>query len=49
MEAGGCLISGMTVQGRRIHVVVGIGDLWLITAYEPAPEQWDSEYKIRKK
>ena len=45
-----CLIIGMTIKGRRIHVVVGIGEdsLWLITAYEPNPEQWDSEFRIRK-
>lgn len=36
-----CLILGMTVNGRKIHVVAGIGEmkLWLITAYEPAPSQ----------
>lgn len=45
-----CLILGMTQKGRRIHVVVGIGEdiLWLITAYEPNPEQWDSEFRTRK-
>ena len=45
-----CLILGMTVKRRRIHVVVGVGEdsLWLITAYEPNSEQWDSEYKIRR-
>ena len=45
-----CLILGMTIKGRRIHVVAGIGEdsLWLITAYEPDPEQWDSEFRIRK-
>ena len=45
-----CLILGMTIKGRRIHVIVGIGEdrLWLITAYEPNPEQWDVEFKIRK-
>ena len=45
-----CLILGMTLKGRRIHVVVGVGEdsLWLITAYVPDSEQWDSEYKIRK-
>ena len=45
-----CLILGMTIKGRRIHVVAGIGEdsLWLITAYEPNPEQWDSEFRIRK-
>lgn len=45
-----CLILGTTTKGRKIHVVVGVEEscLWLITAYEPDPEQWDSEYRIRK-
>lgn len=32
-----CLILGMTIKERNLHVVVGIGEskLWLITAYEP--------------
>ena len=45
-----CLILGMTMDGRRIHIVAGMGEdrLWLVTAYEPDPEQWDSEFKTRK-
>ena len=45
-----CLILGMTLNGRKLHVVVGIGEnkLWLITAYEPDPSQWDEELKKRK-
>ena len=45
-----CLIFGMTINGRKIHVVVGIGEnkLWLITAYEPDPLQWDETLKNRK-
>lgn len=45
-----CLILGMTVDGRKIHVVAGVGEmkLWLITAYEPAPSQWDELFKKRK-
>lgn len=45
-----CLILGMTIKKRRIHIVVGVGEdsLWLITAYEPNSEQWDSEYRVRK-
>lgn len=45
-----CLIFGMTVYGRKIHVVAGISEmkLWLITAYEPAPSQWDETFKRRK-
>lgn len=31
----------MTIEEQRIHVVVEIGEdgLWLITVYEPNPEQ----------
>lgn len=45
-----CLILGMTINERKIHVVVGIGEkkLWLITAYEPDPSLWDEELKKRK-
>ena len=45
-----CLILGMTMDGRTIHIVVGMGEdrLWLVTAYEPDPEQWDNEFRTRK-
>ena len=45
-----CLIFGMTIKERVIHVVVGIEEnkIWLITAYEPDPVQWDETLKKRK-
>lgn len=45
-----CLILGMTIKSRFLHVVVGIGErkLWLITAYEPDPGQWEDGFKKRK-
>ena len=45
-----CLVVGYTVKGRMIHTVIGIGDekLWLITVYEPDPEQWSEDYRVRK-
>lgn len=45
-----CLILGMTLNERKIHVVVGISEnkLWLITAYDPDPMQWDVALKKRK-
>lgn len=45
-----CLILGKTVKDRVIHVVVGLGEtrLWLVTAYEPDPNQWDESFKRRK-
>lgn len=46
-----CLILGMTIKNRVIHVVVGISDtkLWLITAYIPNVDQWDADFKKRRK
>lgn len=45
-----CLVFGYTLQNRTLHVVVGIGEtkLWLITAYQPDPEQWSEDLKKRK-
>ena len=45
-----CLIFGYTVKNRVIHTVVGVGDskLWLITAYEPDPKQWSTDFRFRK-
>lgn len=45
-----CLIFGMTIHERVLHVVIGIGEskLWLITAYEPEPKQWSEDFRKRK-
>lgn len=44
------LILGMTIKYRFLHVAVGIGErkIWLITAYEPDPGQWEDGFKKRK-
>ena len=41
--------SGL-ILGRGLHVVSGIDDgyLWLITAYNPDPDQWESDLKTRR-
>lgn len=46
-----CLLLGMTIAGRYLHVVCGRGEqeLWMITAYEPDPDEWESDWKTRKK
>lgn len=33
-----------------LHVVARLSDehLWIITAYRPDPDQWESDYKTRK-
>ena len=45
-----CLILGLTVEKLYLHVVCGIGDgeLWLITAYYPDPDEWTDDFKVRK-
>jgi hypothetical protein len=46
------LISGMTRKERPLHVLCGSleGDeMVIITAYEPDPEEWESDWKIRKR
>ena len=38
-----CLVCGKGQAGRDIHVVCGMAYdiLWVITAYEPDPAEWD--------
>ena len=45
-----CLVLGVTVAGKVLHVVVGVGVgyLWLITAYYPDPSKWNEDFSIRK-
>ena len=45
-----CLILGYTQKGRPLHIVCGtIGiELLIITAYEPSPEEWESDWKTRR-
>ncbi len=46
-----CLILGIGENGRKIHVVCSPKKefLAIITAYLPNPNQWDKNFKIRKK
>ena len=46
-----CLILGEVGQ-RPLHVVCGCLDaeeILIITAYEPDPEEWENDWKTRKK
>lgn len=45
-----CLILGLTVAGKALHVVIGVGGgyLWLVTAYYPDPLKWNEDFSIRK-
>ena len=44
------LIFGFCCDGKPLHVAVGVDDdkLWLITAYFPTPEMWETDLKTRK-
>ena len=46
-----CLVLGMVVSGKFIHIVVSHDDefIYLITAYYPDEQQWNSDFKIRRK
>lgn len=45
-----CLILGMAVNNSYIHVVVSHDEEWiyLITAYYPDRDLWESDFKTRK-
>lgn len=46
-----CLVFGITLNGRYLHTVCSIGDgnLYIITAYQPDTDKWESDYKTRKR
>jgi hypothetical protein len=46
-----CLVYGLDVSGKILHVVVGVGNglIWLITAYYPDAEHWEADYKTRRR
>ena len=47
-----CLIMGYSNEGRPLHVLCGnlAGDeLLIITAYEPNPDEWETDLKTRKR
>ena len=45
-----CLILGIAIAGRYIHIVVSMNEdtIYLITAYVPSPDKWESDLKTRK-
>ena len=42
-----CLILGLSVAGKSLHVVCGLGldEVYMITAYYPNPGEWDIEFR----
>ena len=45
-----CLLLGLTEQNKHIHVVASIdnGYLYIITAYHPDENVWNTDLKTRK-
>ena len=45
-----CLLLGISIKGTYIHVVVSLNDgkIYLITAYIPGADKWESDLKTRK-
>ena len=45
-----CLILGFSVKSEYIHLVVSRDTdyIYLITAYFPDPDMWESDFKTRK-
>lgn len=47
-----CLILGISNRNRPLHVLCGkldADDILIITTYEPSPEEWEPDWKTRKK
>ncbi len=46
-----CLVLGVTIAGKYLHVVCGRGvdEAWIISAYSPNPVEWEADLKTRKK
>jgi len=45
-----CLVLGLSVENDYLHVCCGIGNdkIWIITAYYPAEDKWENDFKTRK-
>lgn len=45
-----CLVIGGSCGGKTMHVCCGIGNnkIWIITAYFPATDKWESDMRTRK-
>jgi len=46
-----CLILGKDRRNRPLHAVCGVSEeaLWLITAYHPDPDEWESDWATRRR
>lgn len=45
-----CLILGISINNKILHTVIGtdLACIWIITAYYPDPNKWESDFKTRK-
>ena len=45
-----CLLLGLSIKGRYLHVVIASDDinLHIITAYYPSADEWEADFKTRK-
>ena len=45
-----CLILGLSINGVYIHIVVSMNDdkIYLITAYVPNSDKWETDMKTRR-
>jgi len=46
-----CLIFGKSLDGSILHIVAGCDlgkTVYVITAYYPSSDKWESDYKTRK-
>ena len=45
-----CLVSGCSTAGSPLHAVIGTGQgfAWLITAYYPDPDKWNTDFSLRR-
>jgi Domain of unknown function (DUF4258) len=47
-----CLILGFSKPGKPLHIVCGNieeEEILIVTAYEPDPEEWEKDWKTRKR
>lgn len=45
-----CLLLGMVSNSKYLHVVCGVGSglIWIVTAYYPNLDKWESDCRTRK-
>jgi len=48
-----CLVLGWLPEGEPVHAVIALDEakdrLFVITVYKPSPEEWEDDWRTRKK